>query len=72
VPLEPSGTRGAYRKNSPAQMAARQRVAETRRCPSCGRRNALSAAMRDDWGDRIMVFRQCRYCGAVQQHQVGK
>lgn len=61
---------GQQRTDTINQLAAKQRVADSRKCPSCGRRSALSSRyeLRDDLGiRRIGSARQCNYCG----HETG-
>lgn len=64
------GTGGRSRRDTANQRAARQRVADTLQCPSCGRRNALSARYREDMGDHVLVIRYCRYCQASQTRRI--
>jgi hypothetical protein len=60
---------GQQRTDTSSQLAAKQRVADRRRCPACNRRSALSTPgeIADDYGRRIGRYRKCLYCG----HEVG-
>lgn len=42
-------------------QAAQSRSAERRRCPTCQRKAALIED-RQDWGDRLVMVRHCRWC----------
>lgn len=49
---------GQTRTDSNQQVAAKRRGAEKRRCPYCGRGNALSRI-----DDEFIRAKVCRYCG---------
>jgi hypothetical protein len=57
---------GQNRNDTNQQLAAKQRVAERRRCFQCARKSAMSSPyeLRDDYGRRIGTERTCNYCGA--------
>lgn len=48
-----------------AQVAAKRRVAERRRCPACERKAALSTPARTEGPDFSVTERRCRFCGQV-------
>ena len=59
---------GQQRTDTQNQLAAKQRVADRRRCPKCNRRSALSTRGElADYGRVVGHYRTCLYCG----HEVG-
>lgn len=59
---------GQQRTDTNQQLAAKQRVANSRKCHACGRRSAMSTRyeLRDDFEQHIGSARTCNYCGAVR------
>ena len=66
---------GQVRQDSHEQRAAKQRVADSRRCPACDRRSALSSPKPfvDDFdGEVVGRVRECLYCGHAVGSLLGK
>jgi len=65
---------GQNRTDTSNQLAAKQRVADKRKCKECGRRSAMSTPITlvNEYGDPVGRERTCLYCGAVVARAEGK